>query len=57
MVESTALGIGSGGFESYFECKEGKVYERLRANNTNAYMLVYVRETEREDVMAEVTMD
>ena len=49
MLQSTALSTGSGGFESIFETKEGgQIFERSKQNNTSAYMLVYIRETDRQ---------
>lgn len=44
MVKQTALSIGSGGFDTYFEHRDGALYEKVRNNNTNAYMLVYIRD-------------
>lgn len=44
MLESTALSIGGGGFDSVFECKDGQLFEKAKNNYTSAYMLVYIRE-------------
>jgi len=57
MVKSTALSIGSGGFETMFECKDGKIYEKQKSTNTSAYMLVYVRESERDEIMREIPLE
>lgn len=41
-----------------FKESTGQLIERLRENFANAYMLVYVRETEREAIMADkLTLD
>lgn len=32
---------------------KGALYEKLEENNTNAYMLIYVRESEREKIMSD----
>ena len=34
-----------------FKESTGQLIERLRENFANAYMLIYVRETEREEIM------
>jgi len=57
IMKSTAFANGCGGPETYFELKDGKVIEKQRPNNTSAYMLVYIRESERESIMRELTMD
>ncbi|CDW77585.1 ubiquitin carboxyl-terminal hydrolase 12-like [Stylonychia lemnae] len=57
ILQSTALSIGSGGNESVFEFKDGSIYERQRSNNTSAYMLVYIRDCDREEIMAEIPID
>lgn len=40
-----------------FEYKDGKIYERARTNNTSAYMLVYVRESDREEIMKDIPIE
>jgi len=40
-----------------FEFKDGKIYEKGKANHTNAYMLVYVREEERSEMMKEIPIE
>lgn len=57
VLKSTALSTGCGGFDSVFEYKDGKISEKIRTNNTSAYMLVYVREGEREEIMREVIIE
>ena len=57
MLKSTALSIGCGGPESTYEHKDGKIYERVKQTNTSAYMLVYIRETERDEIMREVPIE
>lgn len=56
ILRSTALSIGSGGPSSYFEYNkdEGAIYERERSTNTSAYMLVYVRDADRHEIMREI---
>ena len=54
IVKQTALSIGSGGFESIFEIKDNKLCEKQRLNNTSAYMLLYIRDEDREDIMKEI---
>ena len=54
IVKQTALSIGGGGFESFFEYKDGLLYEKQRSNYTSAYMLVYIRDSDREDILDEV---
>ena len=44
IVKTTALSIGSGGFDSLFEHRDGAIYEKSRFNYTSAYMLVYIRD-------------
>ena len=36
-----------------FKESSGQLIERLRENFANAYMLIYVRETEREAIMSD----
>ena len=55
-MKQTTLSIGSGGFESVFELKDGNIYEKPRSNNTSAYMLVYIKESDREEIMREIPM-
>lgn len=41
-----------------FKESTGQLIERLRENFANAYMLIYVRETEREAIMSDkLTLD
>jgi hypothetical protein len=56
MVKSTALCIGSGGFDTIFEHKDGSIYEKQRSNYTSAYMLVYIRDEERAEIMRDIYM-
>lgn len=57
ILQSTALSIGSGGSESVFEYKDGCITERNRTNNTSAYMLVYIRDCDREEIMSEISIE
>ena len=57
MAQSTALSIGGGGQFSYFEPKNGYIYEKTRTSDTSAYMLVYVRDADRQRIMSEVSVD
>ena len=54
IVKETALSMGGGGPESIFDVKDGVVTERSRVNNTSAYMLVYIRECDRQEIMREI---
>lgn len=38
---------------SDFQEAKGAMYEKLEENNTNAYMLIYVRESERDKIMSD----
>ncbi len=49
--KSTAFSSGYGGFETIFEYKDSKIVEKSKINNASAYMLVYIREGEREKIM------
>ena len=57
VLKSTALSTGCGGFETVFEYKDGRIAEKWKKNDTNAYMLVYIREGEREEIMKEVQIE
>jgi ubiquitin carboxyl-terminal hydrolase 7 len=57
VVKNCALSVGGGGFESTFECKDGYIYEKQRTNNTSAYMLVYIRDSDREEILKEVPVE
>ena len=57
MVKQTALSIGGGGFDSVFDVKDGAIFEKPKTNFTSAYMLVYIRDCDREEIMREVPMD
>ena len=57
IAQSTALSIGGGGQYSNFEIKNGYIYERSRTSDTSAYMLVYVRDSDRQKIMKEVTVE
>ena len=54
IVKQTALSVGSGGSESVIEYKDGYIYEKERSNNISAYMLVYIREQDRDEIMREI---
>ncbi len=56
IVKQTALSIGSGGIESFFEIKDNKLCEKPKLNNTSAYMLIYIREEERKELMKEINL-
>lgn len=56
-MKTTALSIGYGGFETAFEVREGKITEKAKTNNTSAYMLVYIREGEKEEIMRELDIN
>jgi ubiquitin carboxyl-terminal hydrolase 7 len=56
VLKSTALTRGYGGFETKFEFKDGKVIETKQMTHISAYMLVYVREGDRDIVMSEIGM-
>jgi hypothetical protein len=47
----------SGGLYSSFESKNGYIYEKTRTSDTSAYMLVYVRDADREQVLNEVLIE
>lgn len=61
MVRDIAFGEGIGGHLSSFEFQRNTMYkestgqliEKIRENFANAYMLIYVRETEREAIMSD----
>jgi ubiquitin carboxyl-terminal hydrolase 7 len=57
VLKSTALNTGYGGSDTYFEVRDGKAFEKQRTDNTSAYMLVYVRDGDREEIMREIAMD
>jgi hypothetical protein len=57
ILKQTALSIGGGGFESFFEYKDGLLYEKQRSNYTSAYMLVYIRDCDRERILSEVPIN
>jgi ubiquitin carboxyl-terminal hydrolase 7 len=57
MLKSSALSIGAGGFDSAFDVKDGVIFEKAKSNYTNAYMLVYIRDQDREEIMREVPID
>lgn len=57
MVKQTALSVGSGGLESTFEHQEGGIFEKSKINYASAYMLVYIRDCDRDEIMREVPMD
>ncbi len=52
-----ALSIGGGGFNSIFDYKDGLLYEKQLPNNISAYMLVYIRDSDRKNLMGEMTID
>ena len=55
---STAFNIGYGGFETSFEFKDGKVVEKVRGNkDSSAYMLVYIRDGDRDEIMRDIPID
>ena len=54
MVKQTALSIGGGGFDSVFDVKDGAIFEKPKTNYTSAYMLVYIRDSDREEIMKEI---
>ncbi len=56
VLKSTALTRGYGGFETKFELRDGKVMESKSMTYISAYMLVYVREGDRDIVMNEIGM-
>ena len=56
IVKQTALSVGSGGLESLFELKDNKLCEKPKSNNTSAYMLIYIREEERKELMKEINI-
>jgi hypothetical protein len=43
--------IGHGGTNTKFEVREGRVTESVEESNIHAYLLVYVREGERADIL------
>ncbi len=58
VARSTAFSIGCGGSETFFEYKDGRVSERLRGNkDSSAYMLIYIREQDRENIMRSINVD
>ena len=58
MPRTTAFNIGYGGNETSFEYKDGKVVERIRANkDSSAYMLVYIRECDRDEIMKDIPIE
>lgn len=59
ILRSTALAIGSGGPASFFEYNKfnGSIFERERPTNTSGYMLVYVREADRPEIMREIEIE
>ena len=40
-----------------FEHKDGRIYEKMRSNHTSAYMLVYIRNKDREEILREISME
>lgn len=57
VLKSSALLRGYGGYENKFELKDGKITEIRTFTDISAYMLVYVREGERNSIMKEVTIN
>jgi len=55
--KSTALCTGGGGSDSFFELRDGVLYEKARTNQTSAYMLVYIRDCDRQEIMSEIPLD
>eukprot|EP00347_Sterkiella_histriomuscorum_P012213 403369461 len=56
-LKSNSLSTGNGGFESTFEHKNGQIYEKQKINNTSAYMLVYIRDSDRDEIMRDIPVD
>lgn len=40
-----------------FQLKDGSLQEQLRTNNASAYMLVYIRDSDRDEIMRELSVD
>lgn len=57
IVKGSAFAIGSGGCDSTFEFKDGRITEKSRYNNTSAYMLVYIRDCDRDEIMREIQIN
>lgn len=52
-----ALSIGGGGPDSMFELRNGQLYERPKVNIVSAYMLVYIRESDRQEIMKDILIE
>jgi ubiquitin carboxyl-terminal hydrolase 7 len=52
-----ALSVGYGGPSTRFEYKDGRITECFFTNSSSAYMLVYVRDKERESIMQDSILD
>jgi ubiquitin carboxyl-terminal hydrolase 7 len=55
VLKSTAMSCAYGGDETFFNLKELGVTESVRSNNTSAYMLIYIRDHERSEILKTVT--
>jgi len=53
-IKDNILKLGYGGAEVEFEYEKGKVFARPRNNMQNAYMLVYMRDQERSQILKEI---
>ena len=63
MTKNNAFKSGIGGDYCEFEyvkyghqdhaMSSGQLFEKFEENKTNAYMLIYIRETERESIMSD----
>lgn len=56
MLKSTALRVGGGGYDQIFEIKDGMIYEKSRLNQVSAYMLVYIRDCDRQEIMRDIPL-
>lgn len=57
ILTTTAFSVGFGGSIGNFEVKDGRIDIKQRFTDTSAYMLVYIREGDRDSIMSEVDME